>query len=284
EISKKATRWQSVEILNEEKKGKQINKHKNRNLKNPSEKGQNGDKPCLSGTRRDIIVAPQLVYFTKKSPLLSSKIPISPFFSYPLPNPKTAKARTQDKARKNLAHICPRMKKSCPPPYLLHWPYKEKHRNGRRRKYDLIRDRLNQICFRSKEDQVCPCQLDSVGCGYYVQKYIHEIVHNSSTPITSLFNTKSAYRQEEIDEIRTKWASFVSRFRKTSNIQLSVLIALRAINESHHLFSNYSQLAWHVKLREKTKLLRSYFHMVARSACGAGCDGKLLHLPFPFFR
>ncbi|KAA0050643.1 transposase [Cucumis melo var. makuwa] len=58
----------------------------------------------------------------------------------------------------------------------------------------------------------CPRQLDSVGCGYYVQKYIHEIVHNSSTSITSLFNTKNAYRQEEIDEIRTKWAAFVSRF------------------------------------------------------------------------
>uniref|UniRef100_A0A9I9E9S3 Gag/pol protein n=1 Tax=Cucumis melo TaxID=3656 RepID=A0A9I9E9S3_CUCME len=29
-------------------------------------------------------------------------------------------------------------------------------------------------------------QLDSVGCGYYVQNYIHEIVHNSSTSITSL--------------------------------------------------------------------------------------------------
>ncbi|KAA0032423.1 gag protease polyprotein [Cucumis melo var. makuwa] len=58
----------------------------------------------------------------------------------------------------------------------------------------------------------CPRQLDSVGCGYYVQKYIHEIVHNSSTSITSLFNTKNAYRQEEIDEIRTEWAAFVSRF------------------------------------------------------------------------
>ncbi|KAL4021066.1 hypothetical protein IC575_019855 [Cucumis melo] len=32
----------------------------------------------------------------------------------------------------------------------------------------------------------CLCQLDSVGCGYYVKKYIHEIVHNSSTSITSL--------------------------------------------------------------------------------------------------
>ena len=66
-------------------------------------KDQNGDKPCLSGTRRDTIVAPQLVNFTEKSPLLSSKIPISPFFSYPLANPKTAKAITQNKARNNLA-------------------------------------------------------------------------------------------------------------------------------------------------------------------------------------
>ncbi|KAL4011817.1 hypothetical protein IC575_028880 [Cucumis melo] len=49
-----------------------------------------------------------------------------------------------------------------------------------------------------------------VGC--YVQKYIHEIVHNSSTSITNLFNTKNAYRQEEIDEIRTEWAAFISRF------------------------------------------------------------------------
>ncbi|TYK16293.1 transposase [Cucumis melo var. makuwa] len=40
-------------------------------------------------------------------------------------------------------------------------------------------------------------------------KYIHEIVHNSSTSITSLFNTKNAYRQEEIEEVRTKWATFV---------------------------------------------------------------------------
>ncbi|KAA0051876.1 transposase [Cucumis melo var. makuwa] len=58
----------------------------------------------------------------------------------------------------------------------------------------------------------CPRQLDSVGYGYYVQKYIHEIVHNSSTSITNLFNTKNAYRQEEIDEIRTEWTAFVSRF------------------------------------------------------------------------
>uniref|UniRef100_A0A9I9E5V4 Ubiquitin-like protease family profile domain-containing protein n=1 Tax=Cucumis melo TaxID=3656 RepID=A0A9I9E5V4_CUCME len=64
----------------------------------------------------------------------------------------------------------------------------------------------------------CPRQLDSVGCGYYVQKYIHEIVHNYSTFSTGFFNTKSAYRQEEIDEIRAKWVGFVSRLCKLLNV------------------------------------------------------------------
>ncbi|KAL4011675.1 hypothetical protein IC575_028736 [Cucumis melo] len=63
----------------------------------------------------------------------------------------------------------------------------------------------------------CPRQLDSVGCGYYVQKYIHEIVHNSSTSITNL----------EIDEIRTEWAAFVSRF--VSWMILFVVILCRRV-------------------------------------------------------
>ncbi|KAL4038173.1 hypothetical protein IC575_001780 [Cucumis melo] len=70
----------------------------------------------------------------------------------------------------------------------------------------------NGLKHSKTSNVMCPRQLDSVGCGYYVQKYIHEIVHNSSTSITNLFNTKNAYRQEEIDEIRTEWAAFVSRF------------------------------------------------------------------------
>ncbi|KAL4037337.1 hypothetical protein IC575_000929 [Cucumis melo] len=49
-------------------------------------------------------------------------------------------------------------------------------------KHDLQRYRLTPK-WRSVK---CSCQLDSVGCGYYVQKYIHEIVHNYSTSITSL--------------------------------------------------------------------------------------------------
>ncbi|KAL4010556.1 hypothetical protein IC575_030057 [Cucumis melo] len=40
-------------------------------------------------------------------------------------------------------------------------------------------------CYRSTP-KWRPVKLDSVGSGYYVQKYIHEIVYNSSTSITSL--------------------------------------------------------------------------------------------------
>ncbi|KAL4010328.1 hypothetical protein IC575_030179 [Cucumis melo] len=75
-------------------------------------------------------------------------------------------------------------------------------------------------CYRSTpkwRPVKCPRQLDSVGCGYYVQKYIHEIVHNSSTSITNL----------EIDEIRTEWAAFVSRF--VSWMILFVVILCRRV-------------------------------------------------------
>ncbi|XP_022157210.1 uncharacterized protein LOC111023974 isoform X2 [Momordica charantia] len=58
----------------------------------------------------------------------------------------------------------------------------------------------------------CPRQLGSIECGYYLQKYIREIVCNPNTPITELFNTKNAYKQEEIDEVQIEWTSFVGRF------------------------------------------------------------------------
>ncbi|KAL0550130.1 hypothetical protein IC582_014630 [Cucumis melo] len=76
-----------------------------------------------------------------------------------------------------------------------------------------------------------PRQLDSIRCGYYVQKYIHEIVHNSSTSSTNLFNTKNAYRQEEIDEIRTEWAAFVSRFVAGSPMILFAVVLYGSVEK-----------------------------------------------------
>ncbi|KAL0544547.1 hypothetical protein IC582_019664 [Cucumis melo] len=76
----------------------------------------------------------------------------------------------------------------------------------------------------------CPRQLDSVGCGYYVQKYIHEIVHNSSTSITNL----------EIDEIRTEWAAFVSRF--VSWMILFVVILCRRVERCADILGFYMEV------------------------------------------
>ncbi|KAA0059665.1 uncharacterized protein E5676_scaffold111G00120 [Cucumis melo var. makuwa] len=76
-------------------------------------------------------------------------------------------------------------------------------------------------CYRSTPKWrfvKCPLQLDFVGYGYYVQKYIHEIAHNYSTFSTGFFNTKSAYRQEEVDEIRTKWIVLYGSVEKCAGI------------------------------------------------------------------
>ncbi|XP_022136077.1 uncharacterized protein LOC111007859 isoform X2 [Momordica charantia] len=72
-------------------------------------------------------------------------------------------------------------------------------------KHSIQRYRTNTIWKSIK----CPCQMGSVECGYYVQKYIREIVQNASTHISNIFNTKNAYQQEEIDEVRIEWADFV---------------------------------------------------------------------------
>ncbi|XP_038895930.1 uncharacterized protein LOC120084092 isoform X2 [Benincasa hispida] len=58
----------------------------------------------------------------------------------------------------------------------------------------------------------CPRQFGAIECGYYVQKYIREIVQNSNTHISNLFNTRLAYEQKEIDAVRLEWAEFVARF------------------------------------------------------------------------
>ncbi|KAE8649224.1 hypothetical protein Csa_014966 [Cucumis sativus] len=58
----------------------------------------------------------------------------------------------------------------------------------------------------------CPRPLGSIECGYYVQKYLRELVKNSNSHISDLFNTIHTYEQEEIDAVRVEWAEFVGRF------------------------------------------------------------------------
>ncbi|KAH6782299.1 hypothetical protein C2S51_007592, partial [Perilla frutescens var. frutescens] len=55
-----------------------------------------------------------------------------------------------------------------------------------------------------------PRQPDNKQCGYYVMRYMREIVQefkaNDVNSIRSLFEEKGVYSQEDIDEVRSEWA------------------------------------------------------------------------------
>ncbi|KAJ4719084.1 Ulp1 protease family, C-terminal catalytic domain containing protein [Melia azedarach] len=51
----------------------------------------------------------------------------------------------------------------------------------------------------------------SVECGYYVMRYIEDIMDDRSL-LTVGFEDKESYNEEEIDDTRMAWANFVSYF------------------------------------------------------------------------
>ncbi|KAK2652251.1 hypothetical protein Ddye_012107 [Dipteronia dyeriana] len=59
----------------------------------------------------------------------------------------------------------------------------------------------------------CPQQPTGVECGYYVMRYMKDIVANhQNVPIMEKFNRRDAYSQAEVDEVRSEWAEFVGKF------------------------------------------------------------------------
>ncbi|KAJ4718934.1 Transposon protein, putative, CACTA, En/Spm sub-class [Melia azedarach] len=56
-----------------------------------------------------------------------------------------------------------------------------------------------------------PRQPGSVECGYYVMRYIEDIMDDRSLLMMD-FNDKESYSEEEIDDTRMAWANFVSNF------------------------------------------------------------------------
>ncbi|KAK1578131.1 hypothetical protein Q3G72_027801 [Acer saccharum] len=59
----------------------------------------------------------------------------------------------------------------------------------------------------------CPQQPTDIECGYYVMRYMKDIVANhQNVPIMENFNRRDAYSQAEIDEVRSEWAEFVGKF------------------------------------------------------------------------
>uniref|UniRef100_A0A9I9ELQ3 Ubiquitin-like protease family profile domain-containing protein n=1 Tax=Cucumis melo TaxID=3656 RepID=A0A9I9ELQ3_CUCME len=51
-------------------------------------------------------------------------------------------------------------------------------------------------------EDTCPLQVGSTTCGYYVMKYMSEIVNRGSIVISDSIDTRKPYSQAELDEVR----------------------------------------------------------------------------------
>ncbi|KAA0046260.1 hypothetical protein E6C27_scaffold284G00640 [Cucumis melo var. makuwa] len=56
----------------------------------------------------------------------------------------------------------------------------------------------------------CPLQVGTVECGYYVMRYMREILSKDTSIITDAIDTRNSYSQLELDEVRVEWAEFLS--------------------------------------------------------------------------
>ncbi|KAL4026553.1 hypothetical protein IC575_014989 [Cucumis melo] len=55
----------------------------------------------------------------------------------------------------------------------------------------------------------CPLQVGVVECGYYVMRYMRNIITNRSVVVTNLIDTRTSYSQLELDEVRMELADFL---------------------------------------------------------------------------
>ncbi|KAA0063749.1 hypothetical protein E5676_scaffold437G00170 [Cucumis melo var. makuwa] len=60
-----------------------------------------------------------------------------------------------------------------------------------------------------KYAEKCPLQVGSTACGYYVIKYMREIVNRGSIVISDLIDTRKPYSQAELDEVRVELTKFL---------------------------------------------------------------------------
>ncbi|KAA0062714.1 transposase [Cucumis melo var. makuwa] len=58
----------------------------------------------------------------------------------------------------------------------------------------------------------CPLKVGTVECGYYVMRYMREILSKNTSIITDAIDTRNSYSQLELDEVRVEWAEFLSRY------------------------------------------------------------------------
>ncbi|KAA0066650.1 transposase [Cucumis melo var. makuwa] len=60
--------------------------------------------------------------------------------------------------------------------------------------------------------RTCPLQVGSTTCGYYVMKYIREIVNRGSIAISDSIDIRKSYSQAELDEVRIELVEFLGSY------------------------------------------------------------------------
>ncbi|KAA0047175.1 putative serine/threonine-protein kinase nek2 [Cucumis melo var. makuwa] len=60
--------------------------------------------------------------------------------------------------------------------------------------------------------RTCPLQVGSTTCGYYVMKYIREIVNRGSIVISDSIDTRKSYSQAELDEVQVELVEFLGSY------------------------------------------------------------------------
>ncbi|CAL9013029.1 unnamed protein product [Prunus brigantina] len=71
-----------------------------------------------------------------------------------------------------------------------------------------------------KNLQGTPRQPTNVECGYYVMRFMRDIIHDPALAFKKKFDKKKelvVYTQEHIDEVRLEWVEFVNKQLQNNN-------------------------------------------------------------------
>ncbi|CAL2228508.1 unnamed protein product [Prunus armeniaca] len=71
-----------------------------------------------------------------------------------------------------------------------------------------------------KNLQGTPRQPTNVECGYYVMRFMRDIIHDPALAFEKKFGKKKepvVYTQEDIDEVRLEWAEFLTKQLQNNN-------------------------------------------------------------------
>ncbi|KAL0536745.1 hypothetical protein IC582_025705 [Cucumis melo] len=77
-------------------------------------------------------------------------------------------------------------------------------------KYGLYDFPISEEFEKDQKNNILESGKGTVECGYYVMRYMREIVSKDTSIITDVIDTRNSYSQLELDEVRVEWAEFLS--------------------------------------------------------------------------